>query len=80
MTYKEARYRLLKSDMPIVHSDQMDYDSICLKALNKQISEKPIKVQIGFRYKYLCPSCNLDEIWTKFCPECGQAIDWSEES
>lgn len=29
----------------------------------------------------VCPSCGSDEIYprrSKFCPDCGQAIDWTE--
>ena len=33
---------------------------------------------------YICPSCKsvvgdyeLEDIWYKYCPECGQALDWS---
>lgn len=29
----------------------------------------------------VCPSCRSDEIYprrSKFCPDCGQAIDWEE--
>lgn len=42
---------------------------------------------ISFNYgeTYLCPTCHQNAIFNseydmfyKFCPECGQAIDWSE--
>ena len=56
-----------------------------IKALEKQIPKKPVS-----KYKYrdgenVCPSCETESrcrivmSWVKFCPDCGQAIDWEEE-
>ena len=35
---------------------------------------------------YICPSCKSvvgdyesEDIWYKHCPECGQALDWSDD-
>lgn len=53
---------------------------IAVKAMEKQI---PKKVRIEHHPKYgratFCPNCNrMDvECWS-YCPDCGQAIDWSE--
>ena len=53
---------------------------IAVEAMMKQI---PKKVRIGHHPKYgratFCPNCNrMDvECWS-YCPNCGQAIDWSE--
>lgn len=49
-----------------------------IDALEKQIPQKPIDNFFDKR----CPFCN--SIWgitkdQKFCPKCGQAIDWSED-
>jgi hypothetical protein len=52
-----------------------------LNALKKQIPQKP--------FSYKCPKCGSDdiscmdlmdfgEIKRKYCPDCGQALDWSE--
>ncbi len=37
-------------------------------------------------FNYLCPNCNTvvgdyetNDVFYKFCPECGQALDWSSE-
>ena len=27
----------------------------------------------------ICPTCKSDECYNKYCPICGQALDWSEE-
>ena len=56
-----------------------------IKALDKQIPKKPVS-----KYKYrdgenVCPSCETENrcrivmSWEKFCPDCGQAIDWEVE-
>lgn len=56
-----------------------------IEALNKQIPKKPVS-----KYKYrdgenVCPSCETENrcrivmSWEKFCPDCGQAIDWEAE-
>ena len=53
-----------------------------IKAMEKQIPKKPVS-----KYKYrdgenVCPSCETENrcrivmFWEKFCPDCGQAIDW----
>ena len=54
-------------------------------ALDKQIPKKPVS-----KYKYrdgenVCPSCETENrcrivmSWVKFCPDCGQAIDWEAD-
>ena len=54
-----------------------------IEALEKQIPKKPIEIDTYGEY-YKCPICNkyiVDNFGCgyKFCRECGQAIDWSEE-
>lgn len=57
----------------------MDYTiafETAIEALEKQVPKKPVELN--------CPRCRfngIDNSWWvfKFCPECGQAIDWSEE-
>lgn len=49
---------------------------LAIEALEKQIPKKPIELN--------CPRCRfngIDNSWWVFtyCPECGQAIDWSDE-
>lgn len=49
---------------------------LAIKALEKQIPKKPIELN--------CPRCRFNGInnslWVfTYCPECGQAIDWSED-
>ena len=57
-----------------------NYDSIELveeacymgmEALKRQLPMKP-------RCDIACPICGRAAIYENFCPDCGQAIDWSE--
>ena len=52
---------------------------VCKEALEKQIPKKVI-FQSGFKGLRYCPCCNVRFIgWgMKYCGECGQALDWSE--
>lgn len=63
-----------------------------IEALEKQIPKKPIIESAHYVDfdDFLCPFCKnkiisrLDGKWTvgtpqKYCGECGQALDWSEE-
>ena len=53
---------------------------MAISALEKQIPKKPIRDNL-----YACPNCHtimlrrVHESREKFCKECGQALDWSEE-
>lgn len=59
------------------------------KALEKQIPKKPDFEADGYADGHLvydtwiCPCCGVhyevDYDDYKYCPECGQAIDWSDE-
>lgn len=52
-----------------------------IEALEKQMPKKPAK-QWGDN---VCPNCRTDTRcrvlmgWEKHCPDCGQAIDWSDD-
>lgn len=49
---------------------------IAVDAMKRQIPEKP--ADDGWLY---CPICGKDILMEryKFCPDCGQRIDWSDE-
>lgn len=66
-------------------SEAMKFNDIALSAIRKQI---PSKVKLTF-YNGYCPNCKLalgtafvkESLQTginRFCPYCGQALDWSE--
>lgn len=60
--------------------EQKEAMEIAIKALEKQISKKPIRVSIGHNGDSTdgCPVCKK-EFYEKvnFCSMCGKAIDWS---
>lgn len=56
------------------------------KALEKQIPKKPVGTEAAFPYNIFaaqkCANCGNPIIGNKiykYCPECGQKIDWGEE-
>ena len=58
---------------------------IAISALEKQVPKKPHKIhdvdENGYPYyAYVCDECGnvIDEYEDDFCPNCGQAIDWSD--
>lgn len=68
-----------------------DVKDIAIKALEKQIPKKPTYDGDGYAPdgtfvwdEWLCPCCRsryeIDYDEYDFCPNCGQAIDWSEKN
>ena len=62
---------------------------LAIKAVEKQIPKK-VKIQfcgMGFKTD-VCPTCGDDfyiddlgqTMYYSFCPDCGQALDWSSEN
>ena len=64
-----------------------------IEALEKQIPKKPRATE-DYPHRLYCSNCyypferNKSEIdlirehfivWNKYCPDCGQALDWSDE-
>ena len=62
----------------------------CIKALEKQITKKPDLEGDGYcdgqlvYDTWICPCCEehyeVDYDKYDYCPNCGQALDWSEEN
>ena len=63
-----------------------------IEALETQVPKKPARRTIytehwqGYYTIRVCPVCGIDtpvprglESWEFWCPDCGQALDWSEE-
>lgn len=64
---------------------------LAIEALEKQIPKKP-KETDAYPHRLYCPYCTWTLCYNKenadsfrmmhmfrYCPECGQAIDWSDE-
>lgn len=56
-----------------------------IKALKKQIPKKPVETEAAFPYNIFtgqkCANCGNPIIGNKiykYCPECGQKIDWGD--
>lgn len=53
-------------------------------ALEKQIPMKPQSAYYFREKDRVCPACETDTscrivfLWQKYCPDCGQAIDWRD--
>ncbi len=58
-----------------------------LKEENEILKDKatPKKVIVDSKFNTHCPNCNEIQVFgyyqinNKYCPHCGQAIDWSDE-
>lgn len=80
MTYEDAkkdleRFRQNYIDMGICLGFVEVLDN-ALEAMEKQIPKKPIVGTQGF---LKCADCHsVIRITDRYCPKCGQAIDWSE--
>ena len=55
---------------------------MAMDSLEKQVPEKITEIHCD---EYYCPICGAEnlcdqyQVTDKFCPNCGQALDWSEE-
>lgn len=63
--------------------DQLVVDALdlAIEALEKQVTNKPLS-ENKYYFTGKCPSCGavfLDNT-TKYCGNCGQALDWDNEA
>ena len=95
MTYEEAIETIKIAKAEVEWNYQLDYQiafDMAIEALNKQIPKKPIYCGDGYadgkevNDMAECPTCDNDDFeeginnWgCNYCPECGQALDWSDE-
>ena len=57
-----------------------EFSSEVLEVLEKQMPRKPITERTRYGMLYDCSVCECGlEPHNNYCPQCGQAIDWSEE-
>ena len=87
MTYEEVKE--IRNNGEIEHAIIRELQKLIDVAIEKQIPKKPRFEGDGYWRgelvydTWICPNCDTDyEVGTdthKYCPNCGQAIDWSEE-
>ena len=83
MTYEEA---LDKLDKTLI--GDLELKVVLTKALKKQIPKKPLALPIAFKstenviiHSVMCNVCKctfMRDKQIKYCPFCGQALDWSD--
>lgn len=85
------QYRAMQSDIIKNNAELLEYRAIgtveeCREAVEKQRAKPPLaivksNIENGGMYGD-CPRCgeHMESLWTaeKFCPKCGQYIDWSK--
>lgn len=84
MTTQEAIDILYKS-VPEAISENYELPALIGRA--KEAIEKQIPMQIKEVHidEYICPACGAENlcdqgiVQDKFCPNCGQALDWRDE-
>lgn len=69
--------------------DSYEVTDELFSALEKQIAKKPIETAPDGHSDYYCSACDAflgddseigaDCLKPTYCPQCGQALDWSEE-
>lgn len=91
MTNKEAIQNLIQISRMYGHKWQQEACAIAIKALEKQMPKKPIRIEyVDGGAESECPSCkkricmvfgNGDTFrWQMpYCCDCGQKIDWEGE-
>ena len=87
MTYEDAKAKLLleycpKCGEPLPEECAACEINMAIEALERQIPKKPVSVTISGISRYKSGACECGTAIAmvyKYCPNCGQAIDWSEE-
>lgn len=78
-------YKRKVEDGYVFYQKIVEYYEIVINALEKQIPKKPIAREhneLRGEILFHCPTCdddfNCNEYEERYCPECGQALNWSE--
>lgn len=78
LEWKEVQQSMALKDSDI-YNEGIQYLKTCAMAIEKQIPKKPLP-EDRYYGNGRCPSCHavfLDRS-TKYCGNCGQALDWEE--
>ena len=90
MTYEEAKDVITNTHIQFARCNGkvvfLEASKKALEAVNKQIPKKPDFEGDGYDDSgnliydtWICPHCGDRYEVHRFCPMCGQAIDWSEK-
>lgn len=72
----QERCRICKRDaLPSEKECENCYFPIAIESIKKQV---PMRVATN-KGKKRCPKCRMPLTYEKYCCDCGQAIEWSEE-
>lgn len=73
--------QLLEEDAAIWALEKQIHKKPITETVNRGIS---VSGEYDIDFNYLCPNCKTvvgdyetNDFFYKFCPECGQALDWS---
>lgn len=88
-------YYMVRKDLASLPSDNEIYEAMAtLRELVERATPKKPEIKELIRkdnyrdgtniprYDWWCPNCNLEHMSGndfKYCPSCGQALDWSED-
>ena len=89
-TFLEVKQREMTRNRNLYNEKAININGLAILALEKQIPKKPIFEADGYddsgelNYDtWICSCCGehyeVDYDKYDFCPNCGQAIDWSDE-
>lgn len=81
----EAAINFVDYCTPAETNEDVELAGIAIEALEKQILKKPLAgidfMGNEFRICCKCSAIVKDGEWrANYCPDCGQAIDWSENN
>ena len=81
----EAAINFVDYCTPAETNEDVELAGIAIEALEKQIPKKPLAgidfMGNEFRICCKCSAIVKDGEWrANYCPDCGQAIDWSENN
>lgn len=75
----DSGFGMRPGESNIVYRNRKMYSELAIRALEKQIPKKPDFTED--KEFALCPCCNGKGLFDKqkYCDNCGQKLDWSEE-
>lgn len=78
--YLEDMQRILTQNRFIFSREMMEANGLAILAIEKQILRAPTILKKYPYNVYACPVCGkpLNKNECNYCPDCGQAIDWTD--